>query len=81
MLRIKEDGTTIQASQVGNPNGSVVNTRMIQRVRTPSAGSRTVKLTGQRASGTGTNEFGGDAGNLITAFLLVEDIGPNGAPA
>ena len=54
-------------------------TVFVQAVETFSAGSQTVKLRLERATGTGTYTM--SASSTAPAFLLIEDIGPNGAAA
>ena len=55
------------------------NVLPITNVVSPAAGSITYKLRFSRAAGTGTISYA--AGATFPAFILIEDIGPNGAPA
>lgn len=71
-----QEGATIK--QVGNTNGGVATigtTLTAIYVGTFSAGSHTLKLTGQLTGGsTGTIKF--EAASVLPWILVVEDIGP-----
>jgi len=74
-IRIKEDGAEIQYMPLYQPAvAGQSQTLQRSRVLTPSAGSRTYKLTGQRTSGSGSLAI--RAFSTDPAFILVEDIGP-----
>lgn len=72
--------TALQSSTAGN-SGAVAaraqGTSIALRL-TPAAGTNLWKLRAQRANGTGTVTMTATA--AIPAFILVTDIGPNGAP-
>lgn len=68
---IYEDGASIQLADEHAGGQTTVTPSVI---RTPTAGSHTYKLRGQRAVGTGTVTLLASASN--PAYILVEDIGP-----
>jgi hypothetical protein len=75
------DGANAQ-QQAGNVPLPVANTGYAMGffvVVTPSAGSVTYKIRGERQAGTGNLTI--SAGATLPATILIEDIGPNGVPA
>lgn len=71
--------TVLQIGQVAASVASQAETVQMIRVLSPSAGSVTYKCRLERLSGTGTMSH--THGATFPGQLLIEDIGPNGAPA
>lgn len=72
VLRIYQDGVTVQrglSPKMLANNGTPIS---VTAVVSPTAGVHTYKLTAQRITGTGTMSL--EAGALLPAFILVEDI-------
>lgn len=78
-MRIREDSTTGTASFVGNIVFGTGQTKLNVHPmysRAITAGSRTILLTLTRTAGTGTANIN----TLENVNMIVEDIGPSGAP-
>ncbi len=73
--------TVIQVANTGDPGNVVGNPghAYCSAKVTPAAGSKLYKLRALRANGTGT--FTMVASATTPAFILIEDIGPNGVPS
>lgn len=72
--------TQLQAGSTGAmPTATIGHSVLAQVIKTPSAGSITYKVRAERAIGTGNITL--TAGSTVPAYILVEDIGPNGVPA
>lgn len=77
-LAIRESSTTLNLNQQWLNSSLVAETMVVQVVITPTAGSKTYKASFNfNGAATGTLQ----AASTTPAFILVEDIGPNGATA
>lgn len=73
-LRIKQDGTTINDVNTEIPSTSAAFLASTTAIITPTSGSHTYNVTGERLSGTGQTAIFADSAR--PTFLLVEDLGP-----
>ncbi len=74
------DSTPTTYTRATGPIASTAGfTVFAETVESFAAGTITIKLRLERTSGTGTYTMGASA--TSPAFILIEDIGPNGAPA
>jgi len=77
-LAIRESSTTLNLNQQWLNSSLIAETMIVQVVITPTAGSKTYKASFNfNGAATGTLQ----AASTTPAFILVEDIGPNGNPA
>lgn len=79
LVRIKEGTTQIAMATVTIPAAGGYVPTAVEAIVAPSAASHAYTVTVQRYSGTGGWSSGAGAGQ--TAYFLVEDLGPTGAPA
>ena len=78
-LSIREGSTVLNSRQKVGTNNLLDEQIIATAVITPTAGSHTYKLSLTMSSGTGTTSLIASA--TQPAYLLIEDIGPNGAAA
>lgn len=79
-MRIKNGATNINAGISSSMGSGELETVTVIGFHTPAAGATVIKLTLERQSGTGTLGTSIDQANRPD-FILIEDVGPNGAPA
>ncbi len=73
LAAIKEGTTTLCSTEYPKLSNANAATLSFSIVITPTAGTHTYKITGQRSAGTGSITF--LAATVRPAFILVEDIG------
>lgn len=81
-IYIRESTTKLQTALVSEGLKTSLgggNPANISCVISPTAGSHTYVVSAERAVGANTHVY--SAASTAPAFLLIEDIGPNGAPA
>ncbi len=76
---IREASVTLTARNFYTAVTLINNGFHVEHILTPTAGARTYKLSANRSSSSGTTAL--IAASTEPAFIRIEDIGPNGAPA